>query len=52
MVNKALMLENHRGVIEHKHKLVRCISIIQVVAPDRMLLPLQLDLRSVLLSRR
>jgi hypothetical protein len=23
MVNKALMLENHRGVMEHKHKLVR-----------------------------
>jgi hypothetical protein len=23
MVNKALMLENHRGVIEHKRKLVR-----------------------------
>jgi hypothetical protein len=22
MVNKALMLENHRGVMEHKHKLV------------------------------
>jgi hypothetical protein len=22
MVNKALVLENHRGVIEHKHKLV------------------------------
>jgi hypothetical protein len=22
MVNKALILENHRGVIEHKHKLV------------------------------
>jgi hypothetical protein len=22
MVNKALMLENHRGVLEHKHKLV------------------------------
>jgi hypothetical protein len=23
MVNKALMLENHRGVIEHKRKLLR-----------------------------
>jgi hypothetical protein len=23
MVNKALVLENHRGVMEHKHKLVR-----------------------------
>jgi hypothetical protein len=23
MVNKALMLENHRGVMEHKHKLMR-----------------------------
>jgi hypothetical protein len=23
MVNMALMLENHRGVMEHKHKLVR-----------------------------
>jgi hypothetical protein len=22
MVNKALVLENHRGVMEHKHKLV------------------------------
>jgi hypothetical protein len=22
MVNKALMLQNHRGVMEHKHKLV------------------------------
>jgi hypothetical protein len=22
MVNKALVLENHRGVVEHKHKLV------------------------------
>jgi hypothetical protein len=22
MVNNALMLENHRGVMEHKHKLV------------------------------
>jgi hypothetical protein len=23
MVNKALVLENHRGVMQHKHKLVR-----------------------------
>jgi hypothetical protein len=23
MVNEALVLENHRGVMEHKHKLVR-----------------------------
>jgi hypothetical protein len=23
MVNKAIVLENHRGVMEHKHKLVR-----------------------------
>jgi hypothetical protein len=23
MVNKTLVLENHRGLIEHKHKLVR-----------------------------
>jgi hypothetical protein len=23
IVNKALVLENHRGVMEHKHKLVR-----------------------------
>jgi hypothetical protein len=23
MVNKALVLKNHRGVMEHKHKLVR-----------------------------
>jgi hypothetical protein len=23
MVNKALVLENHRGVMEHKHKLLR-----------------------------
>jgi hypothetical protein len=23
MANKALMLENHRGMMEHKHKLVR-----------------------------
>jgi hypothetical protein len=23
MVNKTLVLENHRGVMEHKHKLVR-----------------------------
>jgi hypothetical protein len=39
MVNKALALENHRGVMEHKGKLVH------------MLHHLQLDLYSILLSR-
>jgi hypothetical protein len=42
MVNKTLVLENHRGVIECKHKLV---------CPSPELLRPQLDLCSVLLSR-
>jgi hypothetical protein len=48
MVNKALMVKNHRGVIEHKHKLVHQHQ--SVVAPDFILLHLQLVLCSVLLS--
>jgi hypothetical protein len=48
MVNKALMLQNHRGVMEHKHSW--CISISQAVAPGRVSLRIQLDLCSVLLS--
>jgi hypothetical protein len=49
MVNKALVLENRRGVMERKRKLVRSIS--QAVALDHVSLCLQLDLCSVLLSR-
>jgi hypothetical protein len=49
MVNKALVLENHRGLMECKRKLVYQHQL--VVAPDSMLLCLQLDLCSILLSR-
>jgi hypothetical protein len=46
MVNKALVLENHRGVMECKRK---SDSIIRAAAPDHVLGHLQLDLCSVLL---
>jgi hypothetical protein len=48
MVNKALVLENCRGLMEHKHKLVCQHQL--AVAPGRILLRLQLDMCSVLLS--
>jgi hypothetical protein len=49
MVNKALVLKNHRGVMKHKHKLVRQHQLDSSSKPQ---LPhLQLDLCSVLLSR-
>jgi hypothetical protein len=48
MVNKALVLENRRGVMECKCNW--CVSINQAVAPGPELLRLQLDLCSVLLS--
>jgi hypothetical protein len=46
MVNKALVVKNHRGVMERKYKLV----LYWVVVPGPILLRLQLDLCSVLLS--
>jgi hypothetical protein len=49
MVNKALVLENHRGLIERKHKLVRQHQPSSSSRP--ILLRLQLDLCSILLSR-
>jgi hypothetical protein len=49
MVNKALVLENRRGVMERK--VSWCVSINQAVAPGPVLLRLQLGLCSVLLSR-
>jgi hypothetical protein len=49
MVNKALVLENRRGVMECKHKSVHQYQ--PAVAPGPMLLRLQLDLYSVLLTR-
>jgi hypothetical protein len=49
MVNKALVLENHRGVMERKRSWF--VSINWAVAPGTVLLRLQLDLCSVLLSR-
>jgi hypothetical protein len=48
MVNKALVLENHRGVIEHKCKLVHHHQLSSSSRP--MLLRSQLDLCSILLS--
>jgi hypothetical protein len=42
MVNKALVIENHRGVMERKHKLVHQHS--RVVAPSPELLHPQLHL--------
>jgi hypothetical protein len=48
MVNKALVLINHSGVMDASIKW--CVSISQVVALDRMLLHPQLDMGSVLLS--
>jgi hypothetical protein len=50
MVHKTLVLENHRGVMEHKRKWCICIS--RAVAPSPELLHPQLDLCSVLLSHR
>jgi TPP-dependent indolepyruvate ferredoxin oxidoreductase alpha subunit len=49
MVNKALVLENRRCVMEHKHSW--CVSISLAVAPGHVSLRLELDLCSVLLSR-
>jgi hypothetical protein len=49
MVNKAFVLENHRGVMEHKRKLVCQHQPGNSSSP--VLLRLQLDLCSVLLSR-
>jgi hypothetical protein len=48
MVNKALVLENRRGVMVRKHKLVRQHQ--PAVALGPVLLRLQLDLCSILLS--
>jgi hypothetical protein len=48
MVNKALVLENHRGVMERKRKLVRQHQPSSSSRP--VLLCPQLDLCSVLLS--
>jgi hypothetical protein len=48
MVNKVPVLENHRGVMEHKHKLVHQHQTGSSSRP--MLLHLQLDLCSALLS--
>jgi hypothetical protein len=48
MVNKALVLENHRGVIEHKCKLVHHHQLSSSSRP--LLLRSQLDLCSILLS--
>jgi hypothetical protein len=48
MVIKALVLENHKGVMEHKHKLVRQHQPSSSSKPR--LLCHQLDLCSVLLS--
>jgi hypothetical protein len=48
MVNKALVLENHRGI--WSVIISWCISISQAVALDCMLLHLLLDLCSLLLS--
>jgi hypothetical protein len=48
MVNQALVLENHRGLMERKSKLG--VSINRVVALGPVLLCLQLDLYSILLS--
>jgi hypothetical protein len=48
MLNKALVLENHRGVMEHKRSW--CINISRVVASDPVLGHLQLDSCSALLS--
>jgi hypothetical protein len=49
MVNKALVLENNKGVMGAS--VSWCVSISWAVAPDRMLLPLQLDLCSTLFNR-
>jgi hypothetical protein len=49
MANKALVLENHRVVMERKHKLVRKHQLGNRNRPP-VLLHLQLDLCSVLLS--
>jgi hypothetical protein len=49
MVNKALLLENCRGVMELKRKLVHQYQ--SVVALDLVLEHLQLNLCSILLSR-
>jgi hypothetical protein len=49
IANKALVLENRRGLMECKRKLY--VSISQAVAPGPVLLHLQLDLCSILLSR-
>jgi hypothetical protein len=49
MMNKALVLENHRGVMERKRKLVRQHQPSSSFRPA--LLRPQLDLCSVLLSR-
>jgi hypothetical protein len=48
MVNKALVLENHREVMERKRSW--CVSINRAVAPGPVLLCLQRDLCYVLLS--
>jgi hypothetical protein len=49
MVNKALVLENHRGVMERKRRLVHQHQSGSSSRP--MLLRLLLDLCSILLSR-
>jgi hypothetical protein len=49
MVNKTLVLENRRGVMEHKRKLLRQHQ--RAVAPGPLLLRLQWHLCYVLLSR-